>query len=36
MENGTFAPQEQMFIFHNILKILIFQKRPKALVWSKG
>ena len=28
MENGTFAS-------HNILKNLTFQRRPKALVWSK-
>ena len=36
MENGTFAPQEQISIFHNILKNLTFQRRPKALVWSIG
>ena len=36
MENGTFAPREQMFHFHKILKNLTFQRRPKALVWSKG
>ena len=35
METGTFAPQEQMFHFHNILKNLTFQRCPKALVWSK-
>ena len=40
MENGTFAPKEQMFhfslyffsIFHNVLK---GQRCPKALVWSR-
>ena len=36
MENGTFASQEQMFLFYNIFKILTFRRRPKALVWSKG
>ena len=36
MAYGRFAPQEQMFHFHNILKNLTFQRRPKALVWSKG
>ena len=36
MENGTLPPQEQMSIFHNILKNLTFQRRPKALVWIKG
>ena len=28
--------QEQMFHFHNILKDLTLQRRPNALVWSKG
>ena len=36
MENGRFAPQEQIFHFHNISKNLTFQRSPKALVWSKG
>ena len=35
MEIGAFAPQ--CSIFHNIFKKnSSFQKRPKALVWSKG
>ena len=36
MENGTFAPQSKCSIFYNVLKNLTFQRRPKALVWSKG
>ena len=36
MENGTFAPQEQMSIFHNIKKNRTFKWRPKALVGSIG
>ena len=37
MENGTFAPQEQCFIFHNsFLKNLKFQRGQKGLVWIKG
>ena len=36
MENGIFAPQEQMYHVYNILENLTFQKRQKALVWSKG
>ena len=35
MENGTFA-SSKCFIFQNILKNLTFQRRLKALVWSKG
>ena len=35
MENGTFAPMEQM-LFHNIFKYVVFQRRQKALLWSKG
>ena len=35
MENGTFAPREQMFHFSQYLKNLTFQRRPKVLVWSK-
>ena len=34
MENGAFAPQEQMFHLYNILENLIFQRRHKGLVWS--
>ena len=26
MENGAFAPKEQMLIFHNIFKYMIFQR----------
>ena len=36
MENGGFAPMEQCSIFHNIFKYMIFQRRQKALLWSKG
>ena len=36
MENGTFAPQEQCSIFHNIFKNLTFYRRQKVHVWSKG
>ena len=40
MENGAFAPKEQLqkskcSIFHNIFKYVIFQRRQKALMWSK-
>ena len=33
MENGEFAPK--FSIFHNIFKYMIFQRRGKALLWSK-
>ena len=36
MENGAFAPKEQSSIFHNIFKYVIFQRRQKVLLWSKG
>ena len=37
MENGTFAPHEQMFHYSQYLKKnLTFQRLPNALVWSKG
>ena len=36
MENGAFAPLEQMLNFHNIFKYVVFQRRQKALSWSKG
>ena len=36
MENGAFAPKEQMLHFHNIFKYMIFQRPEKALSWSKG
>ena len=36
MENGAFAPKEQCSIFHNIVKYMIFQRRQKELLWSKG
>ena len=29
-------PRSKSSIFHNILGNLTFQRRPKALVWSKG
>ena len=32
MENGAFA----LFIFHNIFKYMIFQRRQNALLWGKG
>ena len=32
MENGAFAPQEQMFHFYNILENLTFQRPPKVRV----
>ena len=35
MENGAFAPKEQMLLFHNIFKYMI-QRRQKMLLWSKG
>ena len=36
MENGAFAQKVQMLHFHNIFKIMAFQRRQKALLWSKG
>ena len=36
MENGAFAPKSKCSIFHNIFKYMIFQRRQKALLWSKG
>ena len=40
MENGAFAPKEQMLHFRSILlfffKYMIFPRRQKALLWSKG
>ena len=27
MENGEFGPKEQMLLFHNIFKYVIFQRR---------
>ena len=36
MENGAFAPKSKCSIFHNIFKYVIFQRRQKALLWSKG
>ena len=36
MENGAFAPKEQMLHFDNIFKIMTFQRRQKALLWNKG
>ena len=28
--------KSKCFIFHNIFKYMIFQRRQKALLWSKG
>ena len=38
MENGVFAlfQKSKYSIFHNIFKYMIFQRRQKALLWSKG
>ena len=36
MENGAFAPKEQMLHFPYIFKYMIFQRSQKALLWSKG
>ena len=36
MENGAFAPWEQILIFHNIFKNLVFQRCQKVLLLSKG
>ena len=35
MENGAFAKKSKCSIFHNIFKYMIFQRRQKALSWSK-
>ena len=36
MENGAFAPKEQMLIFHNIFKYMIFRRHQNALLWGKS
>ena len=36
MEKAAFAPKEQMLHFHNIFKYMIFRRRHKALLGSKG
>ena len=36
VENGAFAHWSKCSIFHNIFKYMIFQRRQKALLWSKG
>ena len=36
MKNGAFAHLEQCSIFHNIFKYMIFQRRQKVLLRSKG
>ena len=36
MKNGTFAPGANVPFFIIFLKKLTFQRRPKALVCSKG
>ena len=36
MENGAFAPDDECSMFHNIFKYMFFQRRQKALLWSKG
>ena len=35
MENGAFAPKEQMLQFPFIFEHMIFQRYLKALLWSK-
>ena len=35
-KNGAFAPKEQMLHFPKIFKYVIFQRRQKVLIWSKG
>ena len=34
MENGAFAPMKQCFIFHDIFKYIVFQRRKNALTWD--
>ena len=36
MENGEFAQKSKCSIFHYIFKNVIFQRRHKGLLWSKG
>ena len=36
MDNGAFAPKSKCSILHNIFKYMIFQRRQKAFMWSKG
>ena len=38
MENGAFAPKEQMLHFpkYMFFGMLIFQRRQEALLWNKG
>ena len=36
IENGAFAPMEQMLDFHDIFKYIVFQRCQKALLWNKG
>ena len=36
MENGAFAPKEQMLHFPFYFQYMIFQRHQKALIWSKG
>ena len=36
MENGAFVQKSKCSIFNNIFKHMIFQRRQKALLWSKG
>ena len=35
LENGAFAPKEQMLHFPEYFKYMTFQRRQKALLWSK-
>ena len=35
-ENGAFALRSKCFIYHNIFKYIVFQRRQKVLLWSKG
>ena len=36
IENGAFAPKEQMLHFHNIFQNMIFQRPLMGLLCSKG
>ena len=36
MENKAFALWSKCSIFHNNFKNVVFQRRQKALLWSKG
>ena len=36
LENGAFAPKNKCSIFHIFFKNMIFQRRQKGVLWSKG